>query len=222
MKSILKTIIILILGTIIVDYIFVMSTGRKPFIVINTVKDGENVKYESILYDMYNCDGKVEVKFKNSYYVCPNITGEVTLFLNLEKTCNPLEPFYQGYYYTCPLEGDYNINYNNTAYSIKEAIDLNIIKFNNLKDMGLEYSDTKSITLVDKLDGDTCAQAIENYYEDDEYIYYFDCIKSNFVFVNINGSEYLLKEALNNKIVTVNELEDNNIILSKKKKTDIN
>ena len=48
--------------TFIVDYIFVMSTGRKPFIVINTVKDGENVKYESILYDMYNCDGKVEVK----------------------------------------------------------------------------------------------------------------------------------------------------------------
>ena len=75
MKSILKTIIILILGTIIVDYIFVMSTGRKPFIVINTVKDGENVKYESILYDMYNCDGKVEVKFKKSYYVCKNITG---------------------------------------------------------------------------------------------------------------------------------------------------
>ena len=88
--------------------------------------------------------------------------------------------------------------------------------------MGLEYSDTRSITLVDKFDGDTCAQAIENYYEDDEYIYYFDCIKSNFVFININGSEYLLKEALNNKIVTVNELEDNNIILSKKKKTDIN
>ena len=59
MKSILKTIIILIVGTIIVDYIFVVSTHKKPFIVIDTVRDGENIKYESILYDMYNCDGKV-------------------------------------------------------------------------------------------------------------------------------------------------------------------
>ena len=39
---------------------------------------------------------------------------------------------------------------------------------------------------------------------------------------NINRNEYLLKEALNNKIITISELEDNNIILSKKKKTDIN
>ena len=221
MKSILKTIIILIVGTIIVDYIFVVSTNKKPFIVIDTVRDGENIKYESILYDMYNCDGKVEIKFKNSYYVCPNITGEMTLFLNIEETCNPLEPFYQEYYYTCPMEGDYNINYNNTAYSIKEAIYLNIIKIDDLKDMGIKYKNSKSITLVDKSDVDTCAQSIEPYYEDDEYIYYFNCIKSNFVFVNINGSEYLLKEALNNNIITVKELEDNNIILSKKKKADI-
>ena len=158
MKSILKTIIILIVGTIIVDYIFVVSTHKKPFIVIDTVRDGENIKYESILYDMYNCDGKVEIKFKNSYYVCPNITGEMTLFLNIEETCNPLEPFYQEYYYTCPkCKHKYVISYEDDEIRenikrIKEldreaasVTDNNEIvnlmkKRNNLKNRNLEKS----------------------------------------------------------------------------------
>ena len=44
MKTILKTIIILILGTIIVDYIFVMSTGRKPFIVFSELENYDAIR----------------------------------------------------------------------------------------------------------------------------------------------------------------------------------
>lgn len=53
-----------------------------------------------------------------------------------------------------------------------------------------------------------CAQAIEYYYEDSNYKYYFNCIMSPSVFVVIDGIEYNLKIALNNGFVTMEELEE--------------
>ena len=44
--------------------------------------------------------------------------------------------------------------------------------------------------------------ALEFYYQD----YYFNCIKSHNVIVTVNGKSYTIKEALNNKIVTMDEL----------------
>lgn len=59
----------------------------------------------------------------------------------------------------------------------------------------------KTITIEDKSNGE-CAMALEFYYQD----YYFTCIKSHNVIVIVNGKSYTIKEALNNKIVTMDEL----------------
>lgn len=59
----------------------------------------------------------------------------------------------------------------------------------------------KIITIEDKSNGE-CAMALEFYYQD----YYFTCIKSHNVIVTVNGKSYTIKEALNNKIVTMDEL----------------
>lgn len=67
---------------------------------------------------------------------------------------------------------------------------------------------TRAIQIVDKSSGNYCAQAIEYFYEDNEYKYYFNCIKSNNIYVIINKEEYKLTDALNNGIVTMKELND--------------
>lgn len=59
----------------------------------------------------------------------------------------------------------------------------------------------KTITIEDRSNGE-CAMALEFYYQD----YYFTCIKSHNVIVIVNGKSYTIKEALNNKIVTMDEL----------------
>ena len=59
----------------------------------------------------------------------------------------------------------------------------------------------KTITIEDKSNGE-CAMTLEFYYQD----YYFTCIKSHNVIVTVNGKSYTIKEALNNKIVTMDEL----------------
>ena len=59
----------------------------------------------------------------------------------------------------------------------------------------------KTITIEDRSNGE-CAMALELYYQD----YYFTCIKSHNVIVTVNGKSYTIKEALNNKIVTMDEL----------------
>lgn len=59
----------------------------------------------------------------------------------------------------------------------------------------------KTITIEDRSNGE-CAKALEFYYQD----YYFTCIKSHNVIVTVNGKSYTIKEALNNKIVTMDEL----------------
>ena len=63
---------------------------------------------------------------------------------------------------------------------------------------------TKKITITDTSAGKDCAQAIEYYYKR----YYFNCIKSQYVIVTVNGKKYNIKDALNNGIVTMDELID--------------
>ena len=66
----------------------------------------------------------------------------------------------------------------------------------------------KKINIIDESPNSNCASAIEYYYEDTNYKYYFTCIKSGNIFVIVNGVKYNIKEVLNNKIVTIAELEE--------------
>lgn len=109
----------------------------------------------------------------------------------------------------------YNINNNSSSYksniTIPKEVEKNIDPVKEEKtiindivipqDSKEDIINEKTITIEDRSNGE-CAMALEFYYQD----YYFTCIKSHNVIVTVNGKSYTIKEALNNKIVTMDEL----------------
>jgi hypothetical protein len=67
-----------------------------------------------------------------------------------------------------------------------------------------------SLQIIDNTE--VCAEALEEFFEDEEYVYYFSCMKSNNVYAKINGKKYLVKDLLNNNPteynVTIDILEE--------------
>lgn len=58
----------------------------------------------------------------------------------------------------------------------------------------------------------TCAEALEEFYRDDNYIYYYNCIKSKYVLVRYtHGYEETVTEALKGGRITIKDLDDYNI-----------
>lgn len=82
-------------------------------------------------------------------------------------------------------------------------VTVSIVNDNNIKlsNAFTKVKEEKTITIEDRSNGE-CAMALEFYYQD----YYFTCIKSHNVIVTVNGKSYTIEEALNNKIVTMDEL----------------
>jgi hypothetical protein len=73
------------------------------------------------------------------------------------------------------------------------------------------------ITIIDA--SYACAKVKEDFYEDDNYIYSFSCTKSNSVYVKFsNGNKMLVKTALEEKKVTINELIKAGLEVNKRKK----
>lgn len=64
-----------------------------------------------------------------------------------------------------------------------------------------------------------CAQSLEEFYEDDKYIYLFPCVKSNSVYVKFeNGNKMLVVDALEENKVTIKELLKAGLKVYKKEK----
>ena len=109
----------------------------------------------------------------------------------------------------------YNIDNNSSSYksniTIPKEVEKNIDPVKEEKtiindivipqDPKGDIINEKTITIEDRSNGE-CAMELEFYYQD----YYFTCIKSHNVIVTVNGKSYTIKEALNNKIVTMDEL----------------
>lgn len=109
----------------------------------------------------------------------------------------------------------YNIDNNSSSYksniTIPKEVEKNIDPVKEEKtiindivipqDPKGDIVNEKNITIEDRSNGE-CAMALEFYYQD----YYFTCIKSHNVIVTVNGKSYTIKEVLNNKIVTMDEL----------------
>lgn len=109
----------------------------------------------------------------------------------------------------------YNIDNNSSSYksnvTIPKEVEKNIDPVkeekNIINDIVIpqdpkgDIVNEKTITIEDRSNGE-CAMALEFYYQD----YYFTCIKSHNVIVTVNGKSYTIKEVLNNKIVTMDEL----------------
>ncbi len=72
-----------------------------------------------------------------------------------------------------------------------------------------------TIKIVDKtlnINNFSCAEALEQFYEDDSYIYYWNCLKNEYMVVEYNdGNEELISTALEKGIITINDLDNYNI-----------
>lgn len=54
-----------------------------------------------------------------------------------------------------------------------------------------------------------CDEALEGFYQDDEYIYYYNCIKSSHVLVKFkDGSQMTVAEALKSEFITIKDLDE--------------
>ena len=64
-----------------------------------------------------------------------------------------------------------------------------------------------------------CAEALEKFYEDDNYTYSFPCVKSGSVYVKFpNGKKMLVVTALEEKLVTIDQLINAGLEVYKKEK----
>lgn len=58
----------------------------------------------------------------------------------------------------------------------------------------------------------TCAEVMENFYEDDNYTYYFECAKSKYIIVEYeNGHKEEIKDALKYGTIKIQDLDNYNI-----------
>jgi len=65
----------------------------------------------------------------------------------------------------------------------------------------------------------TCAEALEQIYEDGEYIYYLNCLKSKYIEVRYDNNEVEnIREALNNRHIEIGDLDKFKITYIKYKK----
>lgn len=215
MKKYEKFLLVVIFFIILIflsDFIFLMIK-RKPLILISK----NDQKYSSIFYDVYDCNNEKIIKNKFSKFNCQVISS------NSDKDNNKKENNKDNDQDV--IDNNQNSNKDNKQDNIidnnnndnkkddnNNSNNNNENKNNNIKDNPIideTIEDTiisnNKITIIDR-SSDNCPQAIEYYYEDNEYKYYFTCIISGSIFVKVDGVEYNIKTALNNKIVTMNDL----------------
>ena len=88
--------------------------------------------------------------------------------------------------------------------------------------MVLSSFDDEVKEIVDKtksINDFACAEALESFYEDEEYIYFWNCIKNKYMVVKYNsGYEELVSMALKNGAITISDLDRFNIEYIKEKK----
>lgn len=216
-------VVIFIFLLFISDFIFLLIE-KKPLIL--TSYNGE--KYSSIFYDVYICDDEMVLKSKFSKYSCKvkendNLDNKDNTKDNItdNNQNNNTKPDNSNNNKDDNTNNDNNNSSNNSKKDNNNSNSNNndnnkennnkkndIIKDNPIIDNRIDdniIGSNKKITIIDK-SSDNCPQAIEYYYEDNNYKYYFTCVISGSIFVKVDNQEYNIKYALNNKIVTMDEL----------------
>lgn len=203
-------VVIFIFLLFISDFIFLLIE-KKPLIL--TSYNGE--KYSSIFYDVYICDDEMVLKSKFFKYSCKikendNLDNKNNIKENITDNNKPNNSNNNN---TDSNNSKNDNDTDNKSDNNKDNKDNNnnkndIIKDNPIIDTRIDdniIDSNKRIIIIDK-SSDNCPQAIEYYYEDNNYRYYFTCVISGSIFVKIDNQEYNIKYALNNKIVTMDEL----------------
>lgn len=207
-------VVIFIFLLFISDFIFLLIE-KKPLIL--TSYNGE--KYSSIFYDVYNCNDEKVIKSKFFKYSCKikendNLDNKNNIKENITDNNKPNNSNNNN---TDSNNSKNDNDTDNKSDNNKDNKDNknnknnknnNIINDNQIIDTRIDdniIGSNKRIIIIDK-SSDNCPQAIEYYYEDNNYRYYFTCVISGSIFVKIDNQEYNIKYALNNKIVTMDEL----------------
>lgn len=204
-------VVIFIFLLFISDFIFLLIE-KKPLIL--TSYNGE--KYSSIFYDVYNCNDEKVIKSKFFKYSCKikendNLDNKNNIKENItdnNKPNNSNNNNTDSNNSKNDNDTDNKSDNNKDNKDNKNNKNNNIINDNPIIDTRIDdniIGSNKRIIIIDK-SSDNCPQAIEYYYEDNNYRYYFTCVISGSIFVKIDNQEYNIKYALNNKIVTMDEL----------------
>ena len=256
-KIVIRGVIVVVSAIILliaIDLLNVLAFNGKPMFLISE----NDTKQSSILYDIYDCNGKRVYKFKGTKFNCPVEENKKVITITDKSEgqycADAIEYYYKDYYFTCIKSHNVIVTVNGKEYTIKEALNNGIVTMDELIEIGFkplkksvtddpsdepttpteptkpenpttpseptkpsepakpvtpttpekpsDNTNKKKITITDTSAGKNCAQAIEYYYKR----YYFNCIKSQYVIVTVNGKKYNIKEALNNGIVTMDEL----------------
>ena len=262
-KIVIRGVIVVVSAIILliaIDLLNVLAFNGKPMFLISE----NDTKQSSILYDIYDCNGKRVYKFKGTKFNCPVEENKKVITITDKSEgqycADAIEYYYKDYYFTCIKSQYVIVTVNGKEYTIKEALNNGIVTMDELIEIGFQplkksvtddpsdepttpteptkpenpttpseptkpgepttpsepakpvtpttpekpsdNTNKKKITITDTSAGKNCAQAIEYYYKR----YYFNCIKSQYVIVTVNGKKYNIKEALNNGIVTMDEL----------------
>lgn len=256
-KIVIRGVIVVVSAIILliaIDLLNVLAFNGKPMFLISE----NDTKQSSILYDIYDCNGKRVYKFKGTKFNCPVKENKKVITITDKSEgqycADAIEYYYKDYYFTCIKSHNVIVTVNGKEYTIKEALNNGIVTMDELIEIGFkplkksvtddpsdepttpteptkpenpttpseptkpsepakpvtpttpekpsDNTNKKKITITDTSAGKNCAQAIEYYYKR----YYFNCIKSQYVIVTVNGKKYNIKEALNNGIVTMDEL----------------
>lgn len=256
-KIVIRGVIVVVSAIILliaIDLLNVLAFNGKPMFLISE----NDTKQSSLLYDIYDCNGKRVYKFKGTKFNCPVEENKKVITITDKSEgqycADAIEYYYKDYYFTCIKSHNVIVTVNGKEYTIKEALNNGIVTMDELIEIGFkplkksvtddpsdepttpteptkpenpttpseptkpsepakpvtpttpekpsDNTNKKKITITDTSAGKNCAQAIEYYYKR----YYFNCIKSQYVIVTVNGKKYNIKEALNNGIVTMDEL----------------
>lgn len=191
-EKFLLVVIVFIILIFLSDFIFLMIK-RKPLILISK----NDQKYSSIFYDVYDCNNEKVIKNKFSKFNCQVTPSNNDKGNNKDNNQDVIDNNQDN-----KNDNNQNTNKDNNNSNNNNDKNNNPIIDGTIKDTIIGNN---KITIIDRSSGN-CPQAIEYYYEDSEYKYYFTCIISGSIFVKVDGVEYNIKTALNNKIVTMNDL----------------
>lgn len=119
-----------------------------------------------------------------------------------------------------------NIVYRGLFYDTYDCAEYSVPQ---IKSKGLKFScaiDRTDIGMVKEIVDTTkdikdfsCAEALEGFYEDEKYIYYFSCIKGKYMIVKYdNGYEETVSNALKYGSITIKDLDDFGIEYIKEEK----
>ena len=148
MKKIIKIGIIVLVSLLVLWFaLYLVDNARfrksnKPLFILKTKNylffDGTVTEYDSLFYKMivYNRKSMKENSFKALWDPIVNDADNIYLTDKNKDNCNSsVYPFYEddNYKYNLECKYEYFVNYDNKKYSIKDAIDKNIISIEQLE-----------------------------------------------------------------------------------------